>query len=73
MHHPNERDEPDHHPHEGRAVAAQSVSKPTNTTKEIGSPMRQRRFIQCDVFTSVPTKGNGLAVVVDREGLSDPS
>ena len=33
--------------------------------------MRQRRFIQCDVFTSVPTKGNGLAVVVDSEGLSD--
>jgi len=33
--------------------------------------MRRRRFIQCDVFTSVPTKGNGLAVVVDGEGLSD--
>ena len=33
--------------------------------------MQQRRFIQCDVFTSVPTKGNGLAVVVDGEGLSD--
>ncbi len=33
--------------------------------------MRQRRFIQCDVFTSVPTKGNGLAVVVDGDGLSD--
>jgi PhzF family phenazine biosynthesis protein len=33
--------------------------------------MRQRRFIQCDVFTSVPTKGNGLAVVADGEGLSD--
>jgi len=33
--------------------------------------MRQRRFIQCDVFTSVPAKGNGLAVVVDGEGLSD--
>src|SRR3954451_21667108 len=33
--------------------------------------MRQRRFIQCDVFTSVPTKGNGLAVVVDGEDLSD--
>ena len=25
--------------------------------------MRQRRFIQCDVFTAVPTRGNGLAVV----------
>jgi PhzF family phenazine biosynthesis protein len=33
--------------------------------------MRQRRIIQCDVFTSVPTKGNGLAVVVDGEGLSN--
>jgi PhzF family phenazine biosynthesis protein len=33
--------------------------------------MRQRRFIQCDVFTSKPTRGNGLAVVVDGEGLSD--
>jgi PhzF family phenazine biosynthesis protein len=33
--------------------------------------MRQRRFIQCDVFTSVPARGNGLAVVVDGEGLSD--
>ena len=31
--------------------------------------MRRRRFIQCDVFTSVPTKGNGLAVVVDGDGL----
>jgi len=30
-----------------------------------------RRFIQCDVFASVPTKGNALAVVVDAEGLSD--
>ncbi|MEQ1650667.1 MAG: PhzF family phenazine biosynthesis protein [Hyphomicrobiaceae bacterium] len=33
--------------------------------------MRTRRFIQCDVFTSEPTKGNGLAVVIDGEGLSD--
>ncbi len=32
---------------------------------------KQRRFIQCDVFSSVPTKGNGLAVVLDGEGLSD--
>lgn len=30
-----------------------------------------RRFIQCDVFSAVPTKGNGLAVVVDGDGLSD--
>jgi len=33
--------------------------------------MKNRRFIQCDVFTSVPAKGNGLAVVVDSDGLSD--
>ena len=32
---------------------------------------RQRRFIQCDVFTEQPTRGNGLAVVLDGEGLSD--
>ena len=32
---------------------------------------RSRRFIQCDVFTSLPTKGNALAVVVDGEGLSE--
>lgn len=33
--------------------------------------MSSRRFIQCDVFSSVPTQGNALAVVVDGEGLSD--
>ena len=33
--------------------------------------MKKRRFVQCDVFTDTPTKGNGLAVVVDAEGLSD--
>ena len=33
--------------------------------------MVSRRFVQCDVFTSVPTKGNGLAVVIDGAGLSD--
>ncbi|MDA7948507.1 MAG: PhzF family phenazine biosynthesis protein [Hyphomicrobiaceae bacterium] len=33
--------------------------------------MQSRRFIQCDVFTSVPAKGNGLAVVVDGDGLSE--
>ncbi|MCR9109047.1 PhzF family phenazine biosynthesis protein [Marivita sp. XM-24bin2] len=33
--------------------------------------MRARRFIQADVFTSIPTKGNGLAVVVEAEDISD--
>ena len=33
--------------------------------------MKQRRFIQCDVFTPTPTKGNALAVVLDGEGLSE--
>jgi PhzF family phenazine biosynthesis protein len=33
--------------------------------------MPVRRFIQCDVFSPVPVQGNGLAVVVDAEGLSD--
>ena len=33
--------------------------------------MRVRRFIQCDVFTDTPSKGNALAVVLDAEGLSD--
>jgi PhzF family phenazine biosynthesis protein len=35
--------------------------------------MEIRRFIQCDVFTPIPTLGNALAVVVDGEGLSDES
>lgn len=30
----------------------------------------ERRFIQCDVFTSEPTKGNALAVVVDGDHLT---
>lgn len=33
--------------------------------------MQSRRFIQCDVFTPTPTRGNALAVVVDGEGLND--
>ena len=33
--------------------------------------MTRRRFVQCDVFAARPTLGNGLAVVVDGEGLSD--
>lgn len=31
---------------------------------------KQRRFMQCDVFSSFPTKGNALAVVLDSDGLS---
>jgi PhzF family phenazine biosynthesis protein len=30
-----------------------------------------RRFIQCDVFSPIPTKGNGLAVIVEATGLTD--
>ena len=30
----------------------------------------KRRFIQCDVFSDTPAKGNGLAVVLDSEGLT---
>lgn len=33
--------------------------------------MKSRRFIQCDVFSPLPTQGNALAVVVDGQGLSD--
>ena len=33
--------------------------------------LKQRRFIQCDVFTPTPTRGNALAVVVDGDGLTD--
>ena len=33
--------------------------------------MTVRRFVQCDVFSPFPAQGNGLAVVVDAEGLSD--
>ncbi len=33
--------------------------------------MQKRRFVQCDVFTEIPARGNGLAVVVDSEGLTD--
>jgi PhzF family phenazine biosynthesis protein len=32
--------------------------------------VQERRFIQCDVFTAEPTKGNGLAIIVDSDGLS---
>lgn len=30
----------------------------------------KRRFVQCDVFTASPLRGNGLAVVVDADGMS---
>lgn len=33
--------------------------------------MKTRRFIQCDVFSPIPLQGNGLAVVVDADGISD--
>ena len=33
--------------------------------------MSQRRFIQVDVFTPSPIRGNALAVVVDGDGVSD--
>lgn len=33
--------------------------------------MRSRDFVQVDVFTAVPYKGNPVAVVLDGEGLSD--
>lgn len=33
--------------------------------------MRQRQFIQCDVFSPYPTQGNALAVVVDGKDLTE--
>ena len=33
--------------------------------------MKSRRFIQCDVFSPIPTQGNALAVVVDGQGISE--
>lgn len=33
--------------------------------------MPHRRFLQVDVFSPQPTRGNGLAVVVDADGLDD--
>jgi len=32
---------------------------------------RSRPFIQCDVFTDTPTRGNALAVVLEGDDLSD--
>src|SRR5262245_36357936 len=36
------------------------------------SAMAMLSFQQVDVFTAVPFKGNPLAVVLDRDGLSTP-
>lgn len=33
--------------------------------------MVKRRFMQCDVFTATAIQGNGLAVVIDGDGVSD--
>jgi len=33
--------------------------------------IRDRAFMQCDVFSTRPTGGNGLAVVLEGDGLSD--
>ena len=33
--------------------------------------MKARQFIQRDVFSPVPLQGNGLAVVVDAQGVTD--
>lgn len=33
--------------------------------------MSTRKFIQCDVFSPIPFQGNGLAVVVEGDGLTD--
>ncbi|WP_409524523.1 PhzF family phenazine biosynthesis protein [Nitrincola sp. MINF-07-Sa-05] len=33
--------------------------------------MTDHRFLQCDVFSPTPTRGNGLAVVLDAEVLTD--
>jgi PhzF family phenazine biosynthesis protein len=33
--------------------------------------MPSRRFVQVDVFSPIPTQGNGLAVVIDADGLDD--
>lgn len=34
-------------------------------------PLKSRPFMQCDVFSTTPTGGNGLAVVMDGAGLTD--
>lgn len=32
-----------------------------------------RRFVQCDVFSSIPMRGNALAVVIDGDGIDEDS
>ncbi len=46
-------------------TTARSSHRPTNNV------VRLRPFRQVDVFTTVPFKGNPVAVVLDGEGLSD--
>lgn len=48
-----------------------SVFLPFTSDAGDATSMESRRFIQCDVFSPVPTQGNALAVVVDGQGLSD--
>ena len=36
-----------------------------------GFNVKARQFIQRDVFSPVPLQGNGLAVVVDAQGVTD--
>ena len=43
----------------------------THTAMPRTSPMTERRFSQLDVFTSVPLRGNPLAVMHDAQGLTD--
>lgn len=54
-----------------RVAAHSQVSLKATAYEWSSSVTRKRRFIQCDVFSPIPTQGNGLAVVVDGEGLTD--
>jgi len=46
------------------------INQTTNQSKDMTMP-RTRRFMQVDVFTATPTRGNALAVVLDAGGLTD--